>query len=139
MLYSTTTQYAIRGLSELAARAGQESMMLEQIVGETGLPLQFMSKVFQQLVKAGILTSAKGRGGGFALARPIHDITLLQIIEAIDGASACDACVLGMPACNDAVACAQHDLFKPIRQRLKDYWKTTTLADLSASLKCKWP
>ena len=137
MLYSTTTQYAIRGLSELAVRAGQESLMLEQIVGQTSLPLQFMSKVFQQLVRAGILTSSKGRGGGFALTRAMHEITLRNIIDAIDGPGACDGCVLGMETCDDAVACPQHDLFKPIRQRLKGYFETTTLADLAASLKCK--
>jgi Rrf2 family iron-sulfur cluster assembly transcriptional regulator len=137
MLYSTTTEYAIRGLSELAARAGSKSLLLDQLVAGTTLPREFLAKVFQQLVKAGLLTSAKGRGGGFALARPTHEITLLQIIDAIDGPSYCNRCVVGLEECNDAAICPQHDLFKPIRQRLKDYLQTTTLADLAASLKSK--
>ena len=137
MLYSTTTEYAIRGLSELAARAGSKSMMLDQLTQGTTLPREFLAKVFQQLVKGGILTSAKGRGGGFALARPTHEISLLQIIDAIDGPAVCDRCVVGLEQCNDTMRCPQHDLWKPIRQRLKDYLQTTTLADLAVSLKSK--
>ncbi|HZK80193.1 MAG TPA: Rrf2 family transcriptional regulator [Humisphaera sp.] len=137
MFFSTTTQYAIRGLSELAVRAGQESMMLDQLIAGADLPREFLAKIFQQLVKARILTSSKGRGGGFALARPTHQISLMQIIHAIDGPTACDGCVLGLKECTDQAPCSQHDLYKPIRQRLNDYLSTTTLADLAASLKCK--
>lgn len=142
MLYSTTTQYAIRGLSELAGRAGaKKSMMLDELVEGTTLPREFLAKVFQRLVKAGLLTSAKGRGGGFSLARAAHDISLMQIVKAADGDGGVDQCVLGLDRCNDTVACPHHDLYKPIRQRLGDYLQTTTLADLAASLKTKptWP
>ncbi|HWE97466.1 MAG TPA: Rrf2 family transcriptional regulator [Tepidisphaeraceae bacterium] len=142
MLYSTTTQYAIRGLSELAGRAGaKKSMMLDELVEGTTLPREFLAKVFQRLVKAGVLTSMKGRGGGFALARPPHEISLMQIIEAADGDSPVNGCVIGLDRCDESMACPQHDLYKPIRQRLGDYLETTTLADLAASLKSKpaWP
>ncbi|HWE02615.1 MAG TPA: Rrf2 family transcriptional regulator [Tepidisphaeraceae bacterium] len=137
MFHSTTTQYAIRGLSELAVRAGQESMMLDQLTAGTDLPREFLAKVFQQLVKAGILTSSKGRGGGFTLARPTHQISLMQIAQAIEGPGACDGCVLGLSECADPAPCPEHDLYKPIRQRLNDYLSTTTLADLAASVKCR--
>ena len=141
MLYSTTTQYAIRGLAELAShlhpagKPARKSVMLDQLIPATGLPREFLSKVFQQLVKAGILTSTKGRGGGFSLARPTHEISLFQIMSAIEGPAECDRCVVGLNECTDATACPQHDLFKPIRQRLKDYLQTTTLADMAASMR----
>jgi len=48
-----------------------------------------------------------------------------------------DACVVGLERCNDQMPCPQHDLYKPIRQRLKAYMQTTTLADLAASLQAK--
>src|SRR5258708_988186 len=98
MLYSTTTQYAIRGLAELAAhlhpaaKPARGSVGLDQLIPGTGLPREFLSKVFQQLVKAGILTSTKGRGGGFALARPAHEISLFHIMSAIEGPTECDRC-----------------------------------------------
>ena len=91
----------------------------------------------RKLVRAGILRSAKGRGGGFAFARPIHEITLMHIVEAVEGPQMFDRCVVGLAMCNDAMPCPQHDLYKPIRQRLKDYLATTTVADLAASLKAK--
>lgn len=137
MIFSTTTEYAIRGLSEMASRAPDRVIMLDELVSGTDLPRDFLAKVFQKLVKAHILTSTKGRGGGFGLARPIHEITLSHIVDAIEGPMAMDQCVVGLAACNDSMPCSQHDLYKPIRQRLKDYLTTTTLADMAASLKSK--
>ena len=139
MIFSSSTQYAIRGLAELACRGGSEgkTVMLDQLVTGTDIPRDFLAKIFQKLVHAGLLTSTKGRGGGFALARPDHEITIMNIVEAIEGPGAFDGCVVGMEACNDHMPCAQHDLYKPIRQRLKAYVQTTTLADLAASLKAK--
>lgn len=137
MIFSTTTEYAIRGLSEMASRAPDRTIMLDELVSGTDLPRDFLAKVFQKLVKGGVLNSTKGRGGGFGLARPPHEINLMHIVEAIEGPQAMDQCVVGLAACNDQMPCSQHDLYKPIRQRLKDYLNTTTLADMAASLKSK--
>src|SRR3954469_10303611 len=126
MIFTTTTEYAIRGLSEMASRAPDRVIMLDELVAGTELPRDFLAKVFQKLVKAGILTSSKGRGGGFGLARAAHDITLSDIVDAIEGPAAMNQCVVGLSACSDSIPCAQHDLNKPIRQRLKDYLTTTT-------------
>src|SRR5262245_62861450 len=85
MIFSNTTEYAIRGLAELACRSTGGTILLDQLVAGTNLPRDFLAKIFQRLVRAKLLTSAKGRGGGFALARPAHQITLLHIVEAIEG------------------------------------------------------
>jgi Rrf2 family protein len=112
-------------------------MLLDQLVTGTNLPRDFMAKIFQKLVRGGILVSAKGRGGGFALARPGHQIMLMQVVEAMEGPQLLDRCVVGLEKCNDQMPCPQHDLYKPIRQRLKDYLNTTSVADLASSLKAK--
>ena len=137
MIYSNASEYAIRGVGELAARGGEGRVLLDELVAGTSLPRDLMAKVFQKLVHAGVLRSAKGRGGGFSLARPAHQITLMHIVEAIEGPQAYDRCVVGMERCNDQMPCVQHDLYKPIRQRIKDYLLTTTAADLAASLRAK--
>ena len=137
MLFSRPTEYAIRGLAELASRNPSSTVLLDDLVGGTDLPRDFMAKVFQRLVRAKILRSSKGRGGGFALTRPAHEITMMQIVEALEGEQRMDQCVVGLDKCTDQMPCPQHDLYKPIRQRLKDYLNTTTLADLGASLKAK--
>jgi len=154
VIFSNPAEYAIRALSELvlasqdapaAAHAGPPALpprragfvMLDKLTENANLPREFLAKIFRQLVEAGLLTSAKGPGGGFALARPAHSISLLDVVEAIDGASHIDGCVVGLARCNDNMPCPQHDLFKPIRQRLRAYLSTTTLADTAASLKEK--
>ena len=146
MIFTNPTEYAIRALSELvllsenvSERPGKRNgyIMLDKLTESAKLPREFMAKLFRQLVEAGILTSAKGPGGGFALARPPHEISLDQIMEAMDGPHRTDQCVVGLTKCTDQMSCPQHDLFKPIRQRLKSYLTSTTLADTSASLKEK--
>jgi Rrf2 family protein len=138
MIFSSPTEYAIRGLSEMAIRENGNRVMLDELVAGTNLPRDFMAKVFQRLVHAGLLRSSKGRGGGFSLSRPAHEITMMQIVEAIEGPQMMDRCVVGLEKCHDSMPCPQHDLYKPIRQRLKDYMNTTTLADLASSLKAKY-
>lgn len=146
MIFSNPSEYAIRALSELvlmsqdvpaggSRRAG--FVMLDKLTEQANLPREFLAKIFRQLVEGGVLTSAKGPGGGFCLARPAHEISLLNVIEIVDGGHQIDGCVVGMARCNDTMPCPQHDLFKPIRQRLRAYLSTTTLADTGASLKEK--
>ncbi|HEY8665510.1 MAG TPA: Rrf2 family transcriptional regulator [Tepidisphaeraceae bacterium] len=137
MIFSNPTEYAIRALADLAGRSTEHLTMLDELVAGTDLPRDFLAKVFQKLVKGGVLRSVKGRRGGFALAKPAHQLTLMHVVEAIDGPVLFDDCVVGMERCNDSVPCPQHDLYKPIRQRLRDYLETTTLADMAASLKAK--
>jgi Rrf2 family iron-sulfur cluster assembly transcriptional regulator len=137
MIFSTTCEYAIRGVAALASRDSSVPVMLDDLVGGTDMPRDFLAKIFQRLVRAGVLRSAKGRGGGFMLARPAQDISLLNIVEAVEGPQLLDRCVVGLDKCDDLMPCPQHDLYKPIRQRLVDYLRATTLADLAASLKTK--
>src|SRR6476469_501093 len=138
MIFSNATEYTIRGLAELSSHSVDgKPLLMEQLVEGTDLPRDFLAKLFQKVDYGGILISAKGRGGGFSLARPPHKIKLMQIIEVMEGHQCFDRCVVRLEKCNDQMPCPQHDLYKPIRQRLKDYLNTTTLADLAASLRAK--
>jgi len=137
MIFGSVSEYAIRGLSELATRPPGTLVMLDDLIAGTELPRDFMAKIFQRLVHAGILDSSRGRKGGFCLAKPAHEVTLLDIINALEAHDQMEQCVVGLTECNDHMPCPQHDLFKPIRQRLKDYLSTTTLADLASSLRTK--
>jgi Rrf2 family transcriptional regulator, iron-sulfur cluster assembly transcription factor len=137
MLFTTTTEYAIRGLAELVSRSENEPVLLAELVTGTDLPREFMAKVFQRLVKAGILSSAKGRGGGFSLSRSASEITLMDILVALEGQQHFGGCVVGLARCNDTMPCPQHELYKPVRQKLRDYLQSTTVADLGVAMKAK--
>ena len=137
MIFTTTTEYAIRGLAELASRSETEPVLLADLVAGTDLPREFLAKVFQRLVKAGILHSAKGRGGGFSLARPGNEITVMDIVIALEGQQHFGGCVLGLDRCSDTMPCLQHDHYKPVRQRLREYLAQTTVTDLGVALREK--
>src|SRR5215213_6437777 len=107
MIFSSASEYAIRGVAKLSARGEAGRVLLDDVIAGTGLPRDFMAKVFQKLIHAGVLRSAKGRGGGFSLARPAHEITLMQVVEAIDGPQTHDRCVIGFARCSDEMPCAQ--------------------------------
>jgi Rrf2 family protein len=132
MIYSVGCEYGIRALVKLAGEvpAGR-FRLLRDILAGIEVPQHFVGKIFQTLVREGVLVSAKGRGGGFALKRPPEEITLRQIVEAIDGRQRIDRCILGFHTCDDQQACPQHDHWKGIRAQIESLLDTTSLADLS--------
>lgn len=137
MIYSSACGYAIRALSWLAIKQPTGYMLTNEICEVADLPRHFIAKIFQDLVRRGLLVSAKGRGGGFALARPAEQITLLEIVEIIDGTDALQQCVVGMAQCDDNQSCPQHDQWKPIRNQVRTYLEQTTLQRMADTLERK--
>lgn len=137
MIYSNACAYAIRAISRLAMIRPDGYVLLNDLCQDTDLPRHFVAKIFQDLVRKGILTSAKGRGGGFALAKRPNQISLYEIVSAIDGVEQLDHCVLGLVSCDDKQACPQHEQWKPIRQRLKNFLLETSLKEMAQTMKRK--
>lgn len=134
MMFSTTCAYAMRAMCRLAALRQQGYASMRDICEGTDLPSQFIAKIMRDLAKTDLLTSAKGRGGGFALSRDPATICLYDIVEVIDGVQQYTGCVLGLSACDDKQPCPQHDYVKPVRQQILKYLKTTTLDVMSQAL-----
>jgi len=137
MIYSNACSYAIRAISRLAMIRPEGYVLLDDLCAHSDLPRHFVAKIFQDLVRHGLLTSAKGRGGGFALARPASKITLLEIVAVVDGIEQLDQCVVGMAKCDDKQPCPQHDEWKALRSTLHDYLSKTTLANMADALQRK--
>jgi Rrf2 family protein len=85
MRLSQTCGHALRALDHLAARGGGKPVASGTIAEERGLPERYLIKVLKPLVSAGLLRSLKGPNGGYSLARPLAKITLLEVVEAVDG------------------------------------------------------
>ncbi len=137
MIYSNACMYAIRAMSRLAMVRPDGYVLLDELCEGTDLPRHFVAKIFQDLVRKGLLISAKGRGGGFALARPAQQIRLHDIVSVVDNIEDLDACVVGMSTCDDQQPCPQHDAYSPIRAQLKAFIRDTTLADMAKTLEFK--
>jgi Rrf2 family protein len=82
---SAKTDYAIRAALELAAAPDEKPVKGERIASAQGIPLRFLENILMQLRHAGLVDSRRGAEGGYRLARPASDVTLADVIRAIDG------------------------------------------------------
>lgn len=138
MVFSIGCEYAIRAMTFLAEHhAPGDYCLLRTITNDHKLPQHFVGKIFQSLVRAGLLYSAKGRGGGFALRRPPGEIRLEEIVLAIDGPERMKRCVLGLDHCDDEQACPLHDQWKPVSGQIDQMLRGTTLAQLAEASAAK--
>ena len=138
MIYSTTTQHALRALIHLALLEGERPVLVRDIAAAENVPKQFLSKILHTLRKRGLVESTKGPGGGFVLARPRQTICINEVIEAIDGPMRLEAtCILGLEECSDTASCALHHAWKQFREEYVKSLTLLTLDDLVETLKRK--
>lgn len=137
MMYSTTCSYAIRAMCRLALLRAEGYVTLQTLCKGSDLPTTFVAKILGDLTRGGLLRSAKGRGGGFALACDPGRITLCDIVDVIDGDQQQRQCVVGLAVCDDAQPCPQHEQFKQVRKQVQRYLASTTLDEMSTALSRK--
>ena len=114
----------------LARRRPGQRAMIDEVSREESIPKSFLAKIFQSLVKAGLVRSIRGAGGGFALAKNPADIPVLEIIEAVEGRIIFQRCKMTRPDCEHVGGCALCGLFERAQDGVKDVLTRTTLADL---------
>ena len=131
VIFSRACEYALTGLIEMARHPENELWRIQELAEMTNTPAPFLAKTFQLLVKGGILNSSKGRRGGFSFAHSPGKLSLLDIVEIVDGDTIAKECVLGFPECGDKNPCPFHEQWGPIRKRIIDTLGRKTLADLA--------
>lgn len=130
-MISHTSKYAIRALIYLELYASKDKKAgIKQISDELSIPSPFLGKILQLLVKHQLLSSTKGPHGGFCLNRPAIDISLMEIVEIIDGQDVFDHCVIRVAPCDHDQPCSIHHKLAPVRQEMKRLFTTETIADL---------
>ena len=135
MIYSAQCAYAMRALTRLALTTPDGFVRLDELCAGTEMPKHFVGKIFQELVRHGLLSSAKGRGGGFKLARTPQDIALYEIVAIIDGTRKFEECVVGLAQCDGTQPCPLHDEWSQIRSRIELYLMDTTLEQITRASK----
>ncbi len=130
MHISRAGEYGVLGLLHLARQPVGQPVMIDVVSRDEGIPKSFLAKIFQDLARTGMLRSQRGAGGGFVLARTPDQITVLEIIEAIDGKIALQRCLGEEPECERMESCALCGLFEEAQDRLKEVFAQTTLAEL---------
>jgi Rrf2 family protein len=130
MMLSQTAEYALRAVLVLADRAAAGPMGAGRLAQLLKVPQNYLSKTLNQLVRAGILVSTRGKGGGFQLARPAGQIRLLEIVAPFDAIPARRVCLLGRPQCSDTNPCPAHVRWRDVGERTTRFFRDTTVADL---------
>lgn len=126
MLVTREADYAIRCVLEVARQGRVSAARVAEL---QGISPTFLGKIVQSLARAGILSTRRGVGGGVTLAVPLEQITLLRVIEAVEGPLCLNDCVADPPQCPQIDTCPVY----PYLDRAQDALRallTVTLADL---------
>ena len=124
-------EYGVLGLLALARRAPGQVTMIDEVSREEDISKSFLAKIFQSLARAGLVRSNRGTGGGFTLVKQPADITVLEVIEAIEGKIAFQRCLEDKPDCTHMGGCALCGLLHQAQDSVKDVFARTTLDSLA--------
>jgi Rrf2 family protein len=135
-MLSATCKYGIRAVIFIASRPDQKlNTGLKQISGELRIPLPYLAKILQVLSRKKILHSSKGPHGGFYLLIPAAKLTLMDIIEAIDGGDFFDSCYVTGEKCSfdepDKGFCILHNDLRKEKDNLAKFFRSKTIGDLA--------
>jgi len=114
----------------LARRNPGQRAMIDEVSRQERIPKSFLAKIFQHLAKAGLVRSVRGSRGGFALLKSPAEISVLQVIEAVEGKIVFQRCRMDKPDCEHAGGCALCGLFERAQDGIKEVLTRTTLRDL---------
>ena len=115
-MFSKSTEYAIRALVYLAVNSSPKQRYgVKKIAEDLDFPEHYLGKVLQQLARNNIISSVKGPNGGFCVDNDAMEISLLKIIESIDGLAFFSTCGLGLHECNDEKPCPIHKDYQIFR------------------------
>ena len=128
MSLSQTSGYAVHALSCLHF-AASPTCQIREIAHCTGLPKPYLAKIVNSLQHHGIVYAKRGHAGGIALARSPDRITLLEVVEAVEGPKWICDCLWGLEDCDARRICATHGAWKKLRNQIKHLLRSTTLAD----------
>jgi Rrf2 family nitric oxide-sensitive transcriptional repressor len=127
-LLSQTTEYALRAIVWLAT-SSDEPQTTDQIAKATKVPGGYLSKVLQSLGRSGLVTAQRGKHGGFVLTKPAADITVLQVVNAVDPLRRIKVCPLGLKS-HGSVLCPLHKRLDDATRLVENAFAETTIREL---------
>jgi Rrf2 family protein len=123
--------YGIRSVLYLARQPLKKVCFVHEISDEYKIPRSFLAKILQKLVRAKIVRSYRGVKGGFSLAKQARDITVLEVLEAVDGKVALNICLTDKKKCSFSKQCPTHLLWTNVQSKLSEMLKKANFEDLA--------
>ncbi len=130
MVITRATEYAVRTVIFLAQQPKSEIVLKKDICRTQEVTPAFLTKILQPLIKAGIVSSQRGVGGGFLLARDPQDITLLDILQAEEGQLKLNHCLIDADSCQRDSFCSAHEVWHEAQHEMANVLKHYNIADL---------
>lgn len=135
MMFSKSCEYAIKAVIHLCIETKDGSRLgITQIAKEIDSPEPFTAKILQALARHGVISSAKGPGGGFYISPTAEPIPVITIVDLIDGQHAFERCGLGLKECSETRPCPIHNEFNAYSRRLKTLLASKTIQDLAQGI-----
>ena len=122
--------YAIRGMVCLASKPSDKVSLLNEIAVDVGVSQTFLAKIFQHFNKMGLVKSSRGAGGGFQLSRPAEEITLLEIVESVEGNIILNHCLVTAGQCSRDSTCTVHPVWREVQEKIRGTLGSVTLKHL---------
>lgn len=139
MEISRRTDYGVRVILDLTSLADSGRSSTQEIASRQNIPSPFLAKIIAKLSLAGLVITHRGAGGGVSLARPASEISLLQVIEALEGPVRLNRCTIEPVACPRSGTCPVHDIWAKAQAQLTKLLDVTTFDDLSLDWLQKGP
>ena len=133
MQISRRADYGVRVILDLATNCRQERASTHDIAARQNIPSPFLAKIISQLALAGLITTYRGAGGGVSLSRPSSEISLLNVIEALEGPIVLNRCVTDPEGCPQNDRCPVHDVWIRAQAELVALLAATTFDQLARS------
>lgn len=130
MWVSTRAQYGMRALVEIALSS--EPTSLKVVSDRQNISQHYLEQIIAVLRRAGIVESTRGAYGGYRIARPLEQVTALEVVELMEGSLAPVACIEDTEACEHTGHCSTETLWNRVDSAVREVLKGTTLAQLVA-------
>lgn len=129
MRLTTKGRFAVTAMIDLALNNSEGPVTLAGISERQSISLSYLEQLFGKLRRSGIVDSVRGPGGGYSTARPLAEVSVADIIRAVDEPLDATQCG-GFENCRDAERCMTHDLWTTLNMKMYDYLSSVSLADL---------
>jgi len=124
-------EYAIRGIVFLARQPAGKVALISEIAESTKVPQTFLAKIFQSFAKLGLVASFRGTGGGFVLGRPAAQISLREVVEAVEGPIMPNRCLINDSHCDRSQRCTVHPVWRKVQAQVVEILESVTIDELA--------
>ena len=137
LLYAKPVEYAIRALTYLAGKRSEGSISVVEIAQHEDISSHHLSKVMKTLARAKYVKALRGPGGGYQILVDPKEVTLWDVMSCLSACEGFSECAIGWAECSDEDPCPLHTRWQAARDRIEEYLRSCTIAELASAAQMK--